>query len=96
MISKSPEVLNSTGSSATNHRVFPDIVGVVTPLPSMLLFSKNGHVARHDWLFGGGEDSFFSSRGEEEFSIHWREFRPHPIIFRSHLSPFYSCAFTSL
>ena len=43
-------------------------LGVVTPLPSLLLFSENRHVARHDWLFGGGRDSFFSG-GEEEFSI---------------------------
>jgi hypothetical protein len=53
-------------------------IGVVTPLPSPLLFSENGHVARHDWLFGGGGDSFsengecnfYSSRFEEAtFSI---------------------------
>ena len=53
-------------------------LGVVTPLPSPLLFSENGLVARRDWLFGGGGDSFsengerrfFSSRGEEvAFSI---------------------------
>ena len=42
---------------------------VVTPLLSLLLFSENGHVARRDWLFGGGGDPFFSSGGEEEFSI---------------------------
>ena len=51
-------------------------IGVVTPLPSPLFFSKNGHMARRDWLFGGGggfilgECHFFSSGGEEAaFSI---------------------------
>jgi hypothetical protein len=53
-------------------------IGIVTLLPSPLLFSENGHVARRHWLFGGGGDSFsengecrfFSSRGEEvAFSI---------------------------
>jgi hypothetical protein len=56
-------------------------LGVVTPLPSPLLFSENGHVARRDWLSGGGGDSF----SENEI-----------LIFRSRLSPLRNSAFTSL
>ena len=79
---------------------------VVTPLPSPLLYSENWHVARRNWLFGGGGHSFsengecrfFSSRAGEgvAFSIllwEWEFNLPLDPVF--HLSAC-SCAFTSL
>jgi hypothetical protein len=53
---------------------------LVTPLPSLILFSENGHMVRRNWLFGGGGDSLSDEN----------------LIFRSRLSLLRSCAFTSL
>ena len=52
-------------------------------------------MARRDWLFGGGGDSFFSSRGEEKFSIlqEWKFNLPLPYFTSSQLRFYFSSIF---
>ena len=67
------------GTECNGDAAMLSVLGVVTPLPSPLLFSDNGHVARSDWLFGGGGDSFSDNEN---------------LIFRSRLSPLRSYTLT--
>ena len=70
---------------------FDPSIGVVTPLPSPLIFYENGHVARRDCGLAEGEihSSPLEVTKISPFSNNENS------IFRSRLSPLRTCVLTS-